>query len=145
MMNIRYQPAKHAPLHTPSAEKLAAAECMSADVQAYIEAGGTISKVTREAYRQANIEREARRDRRTAMEESLHRIAFHEEASFDSPMQEQAAARMGLVDKTQGVFASVDGIEADLYEGDPRQGSEVDFFRADDEPTDDEGLGEDDE
>ena len=119
MLNIRYQPAKHAPLYTPNAEKLAAAERMSAEVAAYIKSGGTITKVTREMYRQANIEREARRDKHVALQESLSRIAFHEESSFDSPMQEQAAARMGLVDKTQGVFASVDGLDADLYGGSP--------------------------
>ena len=138
MKNTRYTPAKNVPLHTPNPDKQQAAERMSADVAAYIMAGGTISKVTREAYRMSNIEREARRDKHVAMQESLTRIAFHEESSFDSPMQEQAAARMGLVDKTQGVFASVDGIEADLYEGDPRHDAEPDFFRVDDDVVDEE-------
>lgn len=138
MRNIRYQPAKHAPLHTPNAEKPAAAERMRAEVEAYVKAGGKITKVTREMYRQSNIEREARRDRKAAMEESLHRVAFHEESSFDSPMQEQAEARSSLTHYTQGVFASVDGVDADTYEGDPRQGAEADFFDAlsDDAPTD---------
>ena len=139
MQNTRYKPALHAALHTPDPAKQEAAERMSAEVEAYIKAGGTISKVTREAYRMSNIEREARRDKHVAMQESLHRVAFHEESSFDSPMQEQAEARSSLTHYTQGVFASVDGIEADMYEGDPRHDAEADFFDvlSDDEPTDD--------
>jgi len=147
MINIRYQPAKHAALHTPSAEKLAATEVMSAEVQAYIKAGGKISQVTREVYRQSNIEREARRDKHEALREQLSSYYIKDTTGYEmNVLDEERGARDAIHSITQGEFGSVDGyVDDPAYEGYVSARTEVDFFRADDEPTDDEGLGEDDE
>jgi hypothetical protein len=145
MKNTRYNPATHAPLHTPDTGKQQAAERMSAEVEAYIKAGGTISKVTREAYRMSNIEREARRDKHEALREQLSSYYIKDTTGYEmNVIDEERGVRDALQSLTQGEFGSVDGFVDDpAYEGYSTVKTEPDFFRAADEPTDDEGVEED--
>lgn len=138
MKNTRYKPASHAPLHTADPAKEAAAERMSADVEAYILAGGTISQVTRDAYRMSNIEREARRDKHEALREQLSSYYSKDTTGYEmSTLDEERGVRDALLSVTQGQFGSVDGYADDpAYEGYVSVRTEADFFRADDETTD---------
>ena len=140
MQNTRYKPALHAALHTPDPAKQEAAERMSAEVEAYIKAGGTISKVTREAYRMSNIEREERRDKHEALREQLSNHYIKDTTGYETNvLDEVRGARDAIHSITQGEFGSVDGyIDDPAYEGYVDAKVEADFFRVDDEPNDDE-------
>ncbi len=126
MHNTRYQPAKHVGLHTPTPSKQALSAEIDTLTEQYLAAGGKITTVTAADYRQHNIDREAMRDQREAMRESLHRIAFHEESSFDSPMLESAAALDGILQQTQGNLQTVDGVDEEYRTVEPTP----DFFDA---------------
>ena len=127
-------------LHTTRKDKDAEREALAADVAAFQASGGKVQTITPEQYRQHNIEREARRDRESAMRDLEQQM----DSSYNSwdMVDVSREARYSLLSRTHGDYANVDGEERYMAgDGPLRSRKELDFF-VEWEPEED---GEDDD
>lgn len=114
-------------LHTTRKDKDAERELLAADVEAFQAAGGTVQHITPEQYRQHNIEREARRDRESAMRDLEQQM----DSSYNSwdMVDVSREARYSLLSRTYGNYGNVDGEERFMAgDGPLRSRKELDFF-----------------
>ena len=127
-------------IHTPLEEKEALRRKLAADVAEYTARGGVTQAITPEQYRQHNIEREARRDRESAMRDLEQQM----DSGYNSwdMIDVSREARYSLLSRTHGDYANVDGEERYMAgDGPLRSRKELDFF-VEWEPEED---GEDDD
>ena len=127
-------------IHTPLEEKEALRRKLAADIAEYTARGGVTQAITPEQYRQHNIEREARRDRESAMRDLEQQM----DSGYNSwdMIDVSREARYSLLSRTHGDYANVDGEERYMAgDGPLRSRKELDFF-VEWEPEED---GEDDD
>jgi len=127
-------------IHTPLEEKEALRRKLAADMAEYTARGGVTQAITPEQYRQHNIEREARRDRESAMRDLEQQM----DSGYNSwdMIDVSREARYSLLSRTHGDYANVDGEERYMAgDGPLRSRKELDFF-VEWEPEED---GEDDD
>ena len=113
-------------LHTTRKDKDAERDALAADVAAFQAAGGKVQTITPEQYRQHNIEREARRDRESAMRDLEQQM----DSSYNSweTIDDRREARTGLLSRTYGLYSKVDGDERNGSDDYAATRAEVDFF-----------------
>ena len=127
-------------IHTPLEEKEVLRRKLAADMAEFAARGGVTQAITPEQYRQHNIEREARRDRESAMRD-LEQQMDSSHNSWDM-VDVSREARYSLLSRTHGDYANVDGEERYMAgDGPLRSRKELDFF-VEWEPEED---GEDDD
>ena len=127
-------------IHTPLEEKEALRRKLAADVAEFAARGGVTQAITPEQYRQHNIEREARRDRESAMRDLEQQM----DSGYNSwdMIDVSREARYSLLSRTHGDYGNVDGEERYMAgDGPLRSRKELDFF-VEWEPEED---GEDDD
>jgi len=127
-------------IHTPLEEKEALRRKLAADIAEFAARGGVTQAITPEQYRQHNIEREARRDRESAMRDLEQQM----DSGYNSwdMIDVSREARYSLLSRTHGDYANVDGEERYMAgDGPLRSRKELDFF-VEWEPEED---GEDDD
>jgi hypothetical protein len=127
-------------IHTPLEEKEALRRKLAADMAEFAARGGVTQAITPEQYRQHNIEREARRDRESAMRDLEQQM----DSGYNSwdMIDVSREARYSLLSRTHGDYANVDGEERYMAgDGPLRSRKELDFF-VEWEPEED---GEDDD
>jgi len=127
-------------IHTPLEEKEALRRKLAADMAEFAARGGVTQAITPEQYRQHNIEREARRDRESAMRDLEQQM----DSGYNSwdMIDVSREARYSLLSRTHGDYANVDGEERYMAGAGPlRSRKELDFF-VEWEPEED---GEDDD
>jgi hypothetical protein len=114
-------------IHTPIKEKEILRRRLAADVAEYTARGGVTEAITPEQYRQHNIEREARRDRESAMRDLEQQM----DSGYNSwdLIDVRTEARTGLLSRTYGNFDTVDGDDTYMPgDGPLRVRRELDFF-----------------
>jgi len=127
-------------IHTPLEEKEVLRRKLAADMAEFAARGGVTQAITPEQYRQHNIEREARRDRESAMRDLEQQM----DSGYNSwdMIDVSREARYSLLSRTHGDYANVDGEERYMAgDGPLRSRKELDFF-VEWEPEED---GEDDD
>ena len=127
-------------IHTPLEEKEALRRKLAADIAEFAARGGVTQAITPKQYRQHNIEREARRDRESAMRDLEQQM----DSGYNSwdMIDVSREARYSLLSRTHGDYANVDGEERYMAgDGPLRSRKELDFF-VEWEPEED---GEDDD
>ena len=127
-------------IHTPLEEKEELRRKLAADMAEFAARGGVTQAITPEQYRQHNIEREARRDRESAMRDLEQQM----DSGYNSwdMIDVSREARYSLLSRTHGDYANVDGEERYMAgDGPLRSRKELDFF-VEWEPEED---GEDDD
>ena len=127
-------------LHTTRSDKEEQRRKLAADIAEYAASGGVTQAITPEQYRQHNIEREARRDRESAMRDLEQQM----DSGYNSwdMIDVSREARYSLLSRTHGDYANVDGEERYMAgDGPLRSRKELDFF-VEWEPEED---GEDDD
>lgn len=113
-------------LHTPRDDKDELRRLLAADIAEYTARGGATQAITPEQYRQHNIEREARRDRESAMRDLEQQM----DSSYNSweTIDDRREARTGLLSRTYGLYGKVDGDERNGSDDYAATRAEVDFF-----------------
>jgi hypothetical protein len=114
-------------IHTPIKEKDILRRKLAADVAEYTASGGVTQAITPEQYRQHNIEREARRDRESAMRDLEQQM----DSGYNSwdMIDVSREARYSLLSRTYGDYGNVDGEERYMAgDGPLRSRKELDFF-----------------
>jgi len=114
-------------IHTPLEEKEALRRKLAADMAEFAARGGVTQAITPEQYRQHNIEREARRDRESAMRDLEQQM----DSGYNSwdMIDVSREARYSLLSRTHGDYANVDGEERYMAgDGPLRSRKELDFF-----------------
>ena len=114
-------------IHTPIKEKDILRRKLAADVAEYTASGGVTQAITPEQYRQHNIEREARRDRESAMRDLEQQM----DSGYNSwdMIDVSREARYSLLSRTYGDYSNVDGEERYMAgDGPLRSRKELDFF-----------------
>jgi len=127
-------------LHTKRDDKDELRRLLAADIAEYTARGGATEAITPEQYRQHNIEREARRDRESAMRDLEQQM----DSGYNSwdMIDVSREARYSLLSRTHGDYANVDGEDRYMAgDGPLRSRKELDFF-VEWEPEED---GEDDD
>jgi hypothetical protein len=113
-------------LHTTRSDKEEQRRKLAADIAEYAARGGVTQAITPEQYRQHNIEREARRDRESAMRDLEQQM----DSSYNSweTIDDRREARTGLLSRTYGLYSKVDGDERNGSDDYAATRAEVDFF-----------------
>ena len=113
-------------LHTTRSDKEEQRRKLAADIAEYAASGGVTQAITPEQYRQHNIEREARRDRESAMRDLEQQM----DSSYNSweTIDDRREARTGLLSRTYGLYGKVDGDERNGSDDYAATRAEVDFF-----------------
>ena len=114
-------------IHTTPDEKEEQRRKLAADIAEFAARGGVTQAITPEQYRQHNIEREARRDRESAMRDLEQQM----DSSYNSwdMVDVSREARYSLLSRTHGDYANVDGEERYMAgDGPLRSRKELDFF-----------------